>query len=240
MSASSYTGSSQPMRPGTTNASRCTCPASMSWISPCRTSSRCLSSIVMAWMSFIPKNKDLENAVQRTEEYVRTQLGDARSFSLDSPKSRIPRIEAINDSAQDALIVQVHTDDPNIVGYGEVDSSPEVVKAIIDAPASHSIASGLRALLIGEDPSDIGRLWQRMFRGSLYYGRRGAAIHAISGVDIALWDLLGKATGKSVATLLGGRRRERVRAYASALMPDGTDEVRSVPSVLGRDRPKSR
>jgi hypothetical protein len=49
----------------------------------------------LAWMAFIPKNKDLERTVQRTEEYVRTQLGDARSFSLDSPKSRIPRIEAL-------------------------------------------------------------------------------------------------------------------------------------------------
>jgi L-rhamnonate dehydratase len=133
----------------------------------------------------------------------------------------------VADGSQDALVIRVHTD-AGLVGLGEVDSSPSVVKAIIDAPASHSIASGLRALLIGEDPSDIGRLWQRMFKGSLYYGRRGAAIHAISGVDIALWDLLGKATGKSIATLLGGRRRERVRAYASALMPDGVDEVRRV------------
>jgi hypothetical protein len=49
----------------------------------------------LAWMAFVPKNKDLEKAVQRTEEYVRTQLGDARSFSLDSPKSRIPRIQAL-------------------------------------------------------------------------------------------------------------------------------------------------
>ena len=49
----------------------------------------------LAWMAFVPKNKDLEKTVQRTEEYVRTQLGDARSFSLDSSKSRIPRIEAL-------------------------------------------------------------------------------------------------------------------------------------------------
>src|SRR5262249_16458120 len=53
----------------------------------------------LAWMSFIPKNNDLRQAVQRTEEYVRTQLGDARSFSLDSPKSRIPRIEALRKAA---------------------------------------------------------------------------------------------------------------------------------------------
>jgi hypothetical protein len=50
-------------------------------------------------MAFIPKNKDLEKAVRRTEEYVRTQLGDARSFSLDSPKSRIPRIEGLRKAA---------------------------------------------------------------------------------------------------------------------------------------------
>jgi len=53
----------------------------------------------IAWTSFIPKNKDLEKAVARTEEYVRTQLGDARSFSLDSPKSRVPRIEALRRAA---------------------------------------------------------------------------------------------------------------------------------------------
>jgi hypothetical protein len=53
----------------------------------------------IAWMAFIPKNKDLEKAVRRMEEYVRTELGDARSFSLDSPKSRIPRIEGLRKAA---------------------------------------------------------------------------------------------------------------------------------------------
>jgi len=52
----------------------------------------------IAWMSFIPKNPELKKAVDRTEEYVRAQLGDARSFSLDSPKSRVPRIDAIRQS----------------------------------------------------------------------------------------------------------------------------------------------
>ncbi|MBZ5623147.1 MAG: winged helix DNA-binding domain-containing protein [Acidobacteriia bacterium] len=56
----------------------------------------------IAWMAFIPKNKDLEKAVQRMEEYVRTDLGDARSFSLDSPKSRIPRIEGLRKAAAGA------------------------------------------------------------------------------------------------------------------------------------------
>ena len=103
-----------------------------------------------------------------------------------------------------------------------------MVKAIIDAPPSHSIASGLAALLVGEDPFEITRLWDRMFRGSLYFGRRGAVIHAISGIDIALWDIAGKSTGKPVASLLGGARRRRVRAYASTLMPDTPEAVRRV------------
>jgi hypothetical protein len=49
----------------------------------------------IVWKSFIPKNKDLEKAVHRTEEFVRLQLGDARAFSLDSPKARVPRLDAL-------------------------------------------------------------------------------------------------------------------------------------------------
>jgi L-alanine-DL-glutamate epimerase-like enolase superfamily enzyme len=131
------------------------------------------------------------------------------------------------DGSQDALIVRVHTDE-GLTGIGEVDSQPSVIKAIIDAPPSHSISAGLAALLVGEDPLRVGPLWQRMFDGSLYFGRRGAAIHAISGVDIALWDLAGKALGQPVAALLGGARRRRVRAYASTLMPGTPAEVHGV------------
>ena len=89
------------------------------------------------------------------------------------------------DSTQDALVVRVHTDE-GIVGIGEVDSLPLAVKAIIEAPPSHKIESGLGSLLVGQDPFEIGRLWQRMYAGAIYYGRRGVAIHALSGLDIAL------------------------------------------------------
>jgi L-alanine-DL-glutamate epimerase-like enolase superfamily enzyme len=134
---------------------------------------------------------------------------------------------SIGDGSQDGLVVRVHTDE-GIVGLGEVDSLPSVAKAIIDAPPSHKIASGLAALLIGENPLEIGRLWQKMYRGSLYFGRRGAAIHAISGVEIALWDIAGKAAGKPIHALLGGARRTRIKAYASTLMPDTPKEAARV------------
>lgn len=135
---------------------------------------------------------------------------------------RLPQIEAKCDGTQDALLVKIHTD-AGIVGVGEVDSSPEVARAIFDAPFSHTIASGLRALLLGEDPRDIERLWEKMYRGTIYFGRRGAAIHAISGADIALWDILGKATRLPCYQLLGGAYQTRLHAYASDLMPPTPD-----------------
>lgn len=131
------------------------------------------------------------------------------------------------DGSQDALIVRVHTD-AGIIGLGEVDSSPYIVKAIIETPPSHSVARGLRELLIGQDPLEISALWQRMYNGSIYYGRRGVVIHAMSGIDMALWDILGKATGQPVYKLLGGARRNKIRAYASHLMPDSVDGVESL------------
>ena len=132
--------------------------------------------------------------------------------------------EGIADGSQDDLVVRVFTD-AGIVGIGEVDSAPEVVKAIIEAPASHAIASGLRHVLIGEDPLDVEGLWQKMYRASIYYGRRGVALHALSGIDLALWDIKGKVLGKPVSALIGTPQRTRVRAYASTLMPETEAET---------------
>jgi L-rhamnonate dehydratase len=123
------------------------------------------------------------------------------------------------DGSQDALLIRVYTDE-GITGVGEVDSLPPVVKAIVEAPPSHAIASGLKALLVGENPLEIDRLWEKMYRGSIYYGRRGPAIHAMSGIDIALWDIKGKALGQPIHRLLGGPHRTSIRAYASTLMPE--------------------
>ena len=131
---------------------------------------------------------------------------------------------SIGDGSQDGVLVRVHTDE-GITGLGEIDSSPWVAKAIIEAPASHKLCNGLASLLIGENPLEISRLWQKMYKGSLYFGRRGAAIHAISGVEIALWDIAGKAAGKPIHALLGGARRDRIKAYASTLMPDTPAEA---------------
>ncbi len=132
--------------------------------------------------------------------------------------------DAIADGSQDDLVVLVHTDE-GITGIGEVDSAPDVVAALIRQPASHAVAHSLRSTLVGRDPMDVEGLWDAMYRGLIYVGRRGIAIHAISGIDIALWDIRGKALGTPVCELLGEVRRDRVRAYASMLMPDTPEET---------------
>lgn len=115
-------------------------------------------------------------------------------------------------------IVRVRTD-AGITGYADIESQPHVARAIVEAPAEGAVTGflGLRSVLVGEDPFDVERLWYKMYMASVYYGRRGAAIQVISGIDIALWDIIGKATGKPIYKLLGGGWRDKVRAYASTL-----------------------
>lgn len=127
---------------------------------------------------------------------------------------RLPAIERRSDSSQDALVVRISTD-AGITGWGEVDSCPLVAKAVIEAPFSHTRTTGLRDLLIGEDPTDITRLWDLMYESTLYCGREGAVIHAMAGVDLALWDIKGKALQQPVYQLLGGAHRDSIRVYAS-------------------------
>lgn len=129
------------------------------------------------------------------------------------------------DGGQDGLVIRIETDD-GLVGVGEVDSSPEICMAVVDAPPSHSISSGLRHLLVGQTFEHPAETWQYLYEGSIYPGRRGAGIHALSGVDIALWDLLGKAQGTPVSSLLGDKPRSEIRTYASRLMERTVDLVK--------------
>jgi L-alanine-DL-glutamate epimerase-like enolase superfamily enzyme len=139
------------------------------------------------------------------------------------------------DGGQDSLLVKVFSEDGQF-GVGEVDSSPEICQAVIDAPASHSITSGLRNLLVGHEVSDVNETWEYLYRGSIYAGRRGAGIHALSGVDMALWDLWGKTICKPVAEMLGTTPRTRIPLYASRLMertPELVTETVSEARALG-------
>src|SRR5499427_2295267 len=132
---------------------------------------------------------------------------------------RLPNVNERCDGSQETLVVRVHTD-AGLVGVGEADSSSHVARAIIEAPLSHKICRGLAECVLGQDPFEIDRLVHRMYEGSIFFGRQGAVIQAMSGVEIALWDIVGKATGRPVYQFLGGGFRKKFRAYASILFGD--------------------
>ena len=129
---------------------------------------------------------------------------------------RMESVEQKTASCQDVALVRVRTDD-GLEGIGEADASPEVIKAIIDAPFSHNIACGLREILVGENPLETERLWQKMYRRTMYFGRSSVTICAMSAVDMALWDLKGKYFNQPIHCLLGGKQHDRIKAYASIL-----------------------
>src|SRR6058998_2851246 len=116
------------------------------------------------------------------------------------------------------IVVRVKTDTgPTGVGEAFAYGAPLAVCAVIE--------ESLAPLLIGQDPLRIEALVDLMHRGTMIYGRRGLAMFAISGVEIALWDVLGKALGGPVCALLGGAIRPRLPAYASLLRYDAPAEV---------------
>ena len=106
------------------------------------------------------------------------------------------------------LIVEIFTDDGH-VGIGNAALAPPITKRVIDLY--------LKPLLTGADPWNIEFLWQHMYRKTMAFGRKGIGMAAISAVDIALWDLLGKSAKQPVFRLLGGRTKPRIPVYASRL-----------------------
>ena len=106
------------------------------------------------------------------------------------------------------LVAEVFTDN-GLAGVGNAALSPQITKQVIDLH--------LKPLLIGQDPWDIEFLWQQMYRKTMAFGRKGIGMTAISAVDIALWDVLGKSAKQPVYRLLGGRTKPRIPVYASRL-----------------------
>ncbi len=115
------------------------------------------------------------------------------------------------------LIVKITTDQ-GLVGWGDIETLASAAAAIIGGPGMSILGfKALGDLLIGEDPTDTTRIWNKLYIGSAYYGRRGIAIQCMSAIDNALWSIKAQAAGKPLAALLGGRKRDRIRAYASTL-----------------------
>ncbi len=114
------------------------------------------------------------------------------------------------------LLVEIFTDDGH-VGIGNAALAPQVTKEVIDLY--------LRPLLLRADPWDVEFLWQHMFRKTMAFGRKGIGMVAISAVDIALWDILGKSARQPVYRLLGGRTKPKIPVYASRLYSMALDKL---------------
>ena len=144
---------------------------------------------------------------------------------------RVPPMQAACEWGEDAVIVKVITDE-GLVGIGESDTSPLVVKALIEAPESNLYCNGLKRLLIGENPLEIQKLWDKMYWTANYVGRRGAGIHALSAVDIALWDIASQYYQVPIYMLLGGKYRDKIKAYGTFIPANEPAENKKIAKKL--------
>ncbi|MCY3796176.1 MAG: mandelate racemase/muconate lactonizing enzyme family protein [Chloroflexi bacterium] len=142
--------------------------------------------------------------IEHIETYVAEQTLDT-PFYFSQFEFRTRQICLVKVTAEDGTY-----------GWGEGYGPATVVRAGVEF---------LAPLALGEDPLHVEAIWNKMHLRSLDYARRGVLVAAISAIDIALWDLRGKLLGQPVSTLLGGRRRERVKVYATGLYFIGTDDL---------------
>jgi L-alanine-DL-glutamate epimerase-like enolase superfamily enzyme len=138
--------------------------------------------------------------------------------------------EEASDNGDWQLLVRVATD-AGLTGWADAETLAPAAVAIIAGQGMSILGfRTLKDLLIGENPLDVARLWDKLYVGSAYYGRRGIAMQCISAIDNALWSIRAQAAGMSLARLLGGRRRDRVTAYASTLFRETPEAMHDAAS----------
>jgi L-rhamnonate dehydratase len=154
------------------------------------------------------------------------KITDVEAIVLDTGKDYPdPSVAAEAHGVRFVALLKISTDE-GITGWSDIETQPHVGKAIVEAPSGGQIGfESLRAALVGEDPLEHERLWQKMYRYLGYYGRQGAGMHMLSGADIALWDIAGKACEQPICKLLGAKYRSQVKAYASTLFRPTPDAM---------------
>jgi L-alanine-DL-glutamate epimerase-like enolase superfamily enzyme len=126
------------------------------------------------------------------------------------------------DGTTDTVIIKISDEDGRF-GIGEADAPPNVVKAFLEMPTAHLWSRNAGDILIGADAMEAAALWHKLYEGTFWPGRRGLGVHAISALDIALYDLAGKQLGVPAYKLLGGARRDKLKPYCTIFpgLPQG-------------------
>ena len=138
--------------------------------------------------------------------------------SVEALVLRVPREgEEDLDGSNETVVVQIN-DEEGRVGIGEADAPALAVRELVLMDDVHGWSRGIGGLLTGRDPVEIGALHDQLYAGTIYHGRRGLGIHALSAVDVALHDLAGKQLGRPVYQLLGGARRDAIAPYATVYL----------------------
>ena len=144
---------------------------------------------------------------------------------MSSPACPIARVETVVlrapspdpadlDGSSETAVVCIF-DEEGRVGIGEADAPARAVKELVSMPDVQAWSRGLGTMLVGRDPFGVPALYDALYAGTIYHGRRGLGIHALSAVDVALYDLAGKQLGRPAYELLGGARRQTITPYAT-------------------------
>ena len=140
------------------------------------------------------------------------------------------------DGAAETAVIRI-TAENGVQGIGETDAPPNAIAALLETPTAHIWSRSIRDLLLGKNALEVEQLWDRIYEGTIYHGRRGLGIMLLSAIDIALHDLRGKLLGVPCFRLLGGPARQTVIPYATLFpsMPQGRSWQEVHRSCVGID-----
>jgi L-alanine-DL-glutamate epimerase-like enolase superfamily enzyme len=145
---------------------------------------------------------------------LRIPQGDASKIPPPTAMAYTGDYMYYRDGNEEAIILRVETDE-GISGIGEVDGPGSLVSEIIHTLPQATWWRGWEDVLVGENPLEVGYLWEKMYRESGLYGRRGLIINVLSGLDCALWDIAGKYYKQPVYRLIGGGGKGTAKPYMS-------------------------
>lgn len=148
---------------------------------------------------------------QTEEHWIVNQISTPMSIYPEYKKTRT----SFGINALKTLVVEVEADN-GVIGFGISTGG---------YPAAWLVMNHLDRFIVGSEPCDVEKMWDQMYRASLYYGRKGIVMNAISAIDLALWDLLGKLRNEPVYKLLGGKVRDELQFYATGPRPDLAKEM---------------